>query len=325
MAVYTTLSTDQVGAFIADFGFPVLEQLQATSAGIENTNYFVTACDRAGISQRLVLTLFERMTAAELPYFVELTSYLASAGLPVPAPCRNQQGQALLTLANRPALLVPCFPGQHPATPNLAQCRAIAEAMARMHLASPGFSQRRSNDRGEMWRQMALQRLQPFLDATQKQLMRDQVSAWRLQLPQIDQLPAGINHHDLFHDNALFDGDRLTGIIDFYNACDDVFIYDLAVLVNDWCSDGSGQLVQDRYQAVLEAYQALRPLTAPEQALWPQMLGYAALRFWISRLLSWHSPDASGNTRGKTSHTVSQKDPRPMQQLLEQRLAALKP
>ncbi|HAG96919.1 MAG: homoserine kinase [Pseudomonadales bacterium] len=315
MAVYTPLSESQVAAFIAPFGFTQVLSLKATDAGIENTNYFVTALDRHQQTCRLVLTLFEMMPESELPYFVALTSFLAQEGLPVPAPYRNAQGQAILPLQNKPAILVPCFTGSHPATPTIEQCGAIAGAMARMHLASPRFSARRANDRGAQWREQAIHTLQPFLHQDQKTLLLDQVADWRLHQGIIDTLPCGINHHDLFHDNALFEGDQLTGIIDFYNACDDVFIYDLAVLVNDWCSDEQGQLIAERYHAVMTSYTQLRPLSADEQTLWPRMLAYAALRFWISRLLSWHDTDQP--------HNVAQKDPRIMQRMLLARLHAL--
>ena len=311
MAVYTPLRQDQVAEFIDTFGFVRLRKLKATDSGIENTNYFVTADDRTGHTCNLVLTLFEQMPLTELPYFVALTSFLAQAGLPVPAPYRTKQGEAILQLEGKPAIIVPCFNGRHPSEPSHLQCSAIAEAMARMHLASEHFTEHRENDRGASWREEAVNTLQPFLTPEQRSLLMSQVADWRLHQSQIDELPAGINHHDLFHDNALFDGDQLTGIIDFYNACDDCFIYDLAVLVNDWCSDQQGELEPQRYRAVLDTYQRLRPFTPAEHRLWPRMLAFAALRFWISRLLSWHSPSL---------HTVTQKNPMAMQKLLELRL-----
>lgn len=311
MTVYTPLRQDQVAEFIDAFGFVRLRKLKATDTGIENTNYFVTADNQAGKTCQLVLTLFEQMPLSELPYFVELTSFLAAEGLPVPAPYRTNQGDAILHLEGKPAIIVPCFSGHHPTTPTPTQCAAIADAMGHMHLVSPGFNEHRENDRGASWREEAVHTLQPFLSPEQKNLLMQQVADWRLHQAQIDELPTGINHHDLFHDNALFEGEQLTGIIDFYNACDDCFIYDLAVLVNDWCSDSNGALEPQRYRAVMDAYQQRRPFTAQEQKLWPRMLAYAALRFWISRLLSWHSP---------ALHTVTQKNPMVMQRLLELRL-----
>ncbi len=307
MAVYTPLRQDQVAEFIDGFGFVRLRKLKATDSGIENTNYFVTADDRDGKTHNLVLTLFEQMPLSELPYFVELTSFLAKEGLPVPAPYRSRQGEAILHLEGKPAIIVPCFDGQHCATPSPAQCRGIADAMVRMHLASARFDQHRQNDRGAIWREESVHILHPFLSPEQRNLLEQQVTDWRDHQAQIEELPAGINHHDLFHDNALFKGDQLTGIIDFYNACDDSFIYDLAVLVNDWCSNQNGELDPDRYDAVMDTYQQQRPFTPQEQTLWPRMLRYAALRFWISRLLSWHSP---------SPQTVTQKDPEPMRKML---------
>lgn len=312
MAVYTQLSEAQVAQFIGPFGFPRLLALKATDSGIENTNYFVSAENGQGEIHKLVLTLFEKVQEDELPYFVELTSFLKHNGLPVPAPYRDHKGVAIHGLAGKPAIVVPCFDGRHPDTPNTAQCAAIATAMARMHIVSPQFQLHRNNDRGSSWRERALHRLQPLLSAEHRQLLTEQVNDWRRQQAALDALPCGINHHDLFHDNALFEADQLTGIIDFYNACDDVFIYDLAVLVNDWCSHGDGSIDTARYQAVLGSYQVIRPLTPAETQMWPRILCYAALRFWISRLLSWHEPG---------SHTkVAQKDPEPMRRMLLQRL-----
>lgn len=312
MAVYTALTEAEVAHFLQDFGLVRLLRLQPTAQGIENTNYFVDAEDTSGQCHALVLTLFERGDAGALPYFVELTTYLSQQGLPVPAPYRDLQQQALHRLQGKPCLLVPRFAGHHPVQPSVAQCARIGTALARMHQASAGFALRRDNDRGAHWRQRTLHRLLPRLPADQARLLAQQVQRWQQQLPALAQLPAGITHGDLFHDNALFDGDRLTGIIDFYNACHDLFLYDLAVLVNDWCSQADARFDPARLQAVLQAYQQVRPLTAAEQAAWPDMLAFAAVRFWLSRLESWYFP--------QSGLQVPQKDPEPMRHLLLRRL-----
>ena len=312
MAVYTQLDEAEVGAFLIRFGLPQLLRLKATEAGIENTNYFVDARDAEGRDHPLVLTLFERGSEQALPYFVELTTYLDQQGLPVPSPYRDHDGQALQRLKGKSCVLVPRFPGHHPATPNPQQCRVIGAALARMHLASPGFPLQRDNDRGALWREHASSRVAPLLKEDQRDLLLQQVQAWKQRLPQLARLPAGITHGDLFHDNALFEDDRLTGIIDFYNACQDVLLYDLAVLVNDWCSGQDFVLDPVRLQSVLAGYESLRPLTPAEQEMWPEMLRFAALRFWLSRLESWHFPAAASQVR--------QKDPEPMRQLLLQRM-----
>ena len=312
MAVYTPLNETEVGELLQPFGLVRLTRLRGTDAGIENTNFFVDVDDSAGHSHALVLTVFERGADA-LPYFVALTTYLAEQGLPVPSPYRDHQQQAIQQVKGKPALLVPRFPGAHPKIPNIEQCRMIGNALALMHQASPGFSLRRENDRGARWREITAPKVAAKLPADQQELLLQQVRGWRDDLPMLAQLPAGISHGDLFHDNALFDGNHLTGIIDFYNACHDLFVYDLAVLVNDWCSEADFTLNENRLQAVLRGYAEIRALTPEEQSVWPRMLVYAALRFWLSRLESWHfSASAAG---------VQKKDPEPMRQLLLRRLA----
>lgn len=308
MAVYTPLNETEVADFLRRFGLVRLVQLQATSSGIENTNYFVDAEDSGGQCHPLVLTLFERGDPQSLPYFVELTRYLGLRGLPVPAPWLDVRQQALQQLKSRTCLLVPRFSGQHPRHPTPGQCMAIGSALAEMHLASPGFAPRRDNDRGILWRQQLTARLLPLLPPDQAALLQEQVDDWQRQLPALAQLPSGITHGDLFHDNALFDGDRLTGIIDFYNACHDLFIYDLAVLVNDWCCTADFGLDPARLLAVLRGYEGVRRLSEQERPFWPAMLRFAALRFWLSRLESRHFP-APGSAAG-------QKDPEPMRCLL---------
>lgn len=313
MAVYTALSETEVAQFLQAFDLVKLLQLRATDSGIENTNYFVDAEAANGQPHPLVLTLFERGEPEALPYFIALTTYLSQQGLPVPAPYRDRQQQALQHLKGKACLLVPRFGGHHPKQPNTEQCRVIGNALARMHLTSPGFGLQRENDRGARWREQLSLRLHDCLPAAQMHLLQQQLEEWRQQLPQLQLLPSGITHGDLFHDNALFIGNELTGIIDFYNACHDIFLYDLAVLVNDWCSEADFALNPARLQAVLEGYTAVRPLTPAEQPFWPAMLRHAALRFWLSRLENWYFPAAGS--------VVQQKDPEPMRQLLLRRIA----
>ncbi len=308
MAVYTALSESDVAQFLQGFGLTRLLQLRATDSGIENTNYFVDAQDANGQQHPLVLTLFERGEPEALPYFIELTTYLSHCRLPVPAPYRDLRQQALHHVQGKACLLVPRFPGHHPIKPSLLQCAAIGTALARMHQASSGFSLRRDNDRGAAWRLRVLQKLQAVMPTSQWQLLQKYVTEWQQQLPALTQLPSGITHGDLFHDNALFEGDVLTGIIDFYNACHDIFIYDLAVLVNDWCSDVHFSLDPARVQAVVTGYESVRILSAQEQFFWSAMLRYGALRFWLSRLENWYFPTANLG--------VIQKDPEPMRLLL---------
>lgn len=338
MAVYTEVDTATVAAFAATMGLSNVTQLKPTSTGIENTNYFFHACTTGSDHPtRWVLTLFEQLPAAELHYAMALTRHLAQAGFPVPAPlpvvttpaaapaAAAGSGVAALTvpeLAGKPALICPAFPGQHPHPPNDQQCYTLGATLARIHLSSASFAPLRANDRGHAWQDSASLRLAPALAPAERGLLLRTSQHWSALRPQIEALPHGITHNDLFTDNALFDGDKLTGIIDFYSACTDCWLYDLAVTVNDWCSDANEALVPERYQAMLAGYQSQRPLTSSEWVCWADMLQFAALRFWISRLLAW--PDISGNRTGR-SHDVAQKDPSAMRRRLQQRQRALPP
>lgn len=311
MAVYTHLNKTIVDPFLQQFGWESATEIKATDSGIENTNYFVTAVNHLGNLTHLVLTLFETMKAADLPYFIALTSHLSKLEIPVPKPYADLNRKTLHFLHDKPALLVPCFKGKHPLQPTVKQCQTIAHTLAKIHASSEQFSLRRKNDRGAQWRQQACETLKPYMPPDQHALLDQQIQHWQIHQNDIQALPHGITHGDLFRDNALFLQDRLTGIIDFYNACHDAFIYDLAVLINDWCLDHDGALDARRYQTTLQAYRHIRPFTEEEESMWPFMLRYAAVRFWISRLLSWHLNDDA---------SVAQKDPNEMHQLLLKRL-----
>ena len=167
--------------------------------------------------------------------------------------------------------------------PSLAQCREIGRALAQLHLAGEGFPQRRDNDRGPRWCQSAAERVLPLLDRVEAHLLNDELAA--LTEHPRSRLPQGTIHADLFRDNALFDGDRLCGLIDFYYACTDALAFDVAVTVNDWCTQPDGTLDRERADALYGAYATLRPFSEAERAEWPRVLRAAALRFWLSRLV----------------------------------------
>jgi homoserine kinase type II len=305
MSVFTTLTTEDVRDWIAQYALGGLQSLKGIAAGITNTNYFVTT-----ESGRYVLTIFEKNDFDELPYFVNLMAHLAKHGVPCPAPMFDQHGVALHRLKGKPALLVSCLHGRDIEHPNTTQCAAVANTLANMHLAGMSFHQQSHNQRGQGWRIMTAQQVMPKLSPAQQALLKHELD-YQHGLD-LTGLPHGVIHGDLFRDNVLFDGDSLGGFIDFYYACHDVLAYDVAIAVNEWCIEQDGRFDQAKLDAFLSAYQAVRPFELAEQTYWPALLRRAALRFWLSRLYDFHFPVA-----GELVHA---KDPEHFERILKHRL-----
>lgn len=312
MSVYTPLEFEEVATFLRRYDGLTLQDLQATTTGIENSNFFLQAIDARGATRALVLTVFESVPDHDLPYFAALLEHLQRQGLPVPAPLRDTAGQPLQRIRNKACMLVPRLRGGHIETPSVAQCEAIAAALARIHASSDRFAPHRIGDFNAAWRQRSFALVSGNLGEADRALLRNQLDRWHHEETLGAVLPRGITHGDLFHDNALFEGDILTGIIDFYYACEDVFVYDLAILINDWCNRTDGTLDPLRHEAVLRGYQSVRALTTPELRALPDYLGFAALRFWLSRLVNACDPAKAG---------VTQKSPDAMKQLMLTRLS----
>jgi len=283
MSVYTVVERDELEAFLGNYSLGELLDFQGISAGIENTNYFVTTSEK-----RLVLTLFENHTADELGYFLDLMAFLAEHSIPSAHPIADNNGHYLRELNGKPAALVMRLSGSGVDAPSIEQCRALGHALAKMHLAGQSFEGHRDNDRGPHWWLTTRNTVAPKLDAEELALLDEELSFQRSH--RFDALPRGVIHADLFRDNALFEGDALTGIIDFYYACNDVLLYDVAVTINDWCSKGDGGLDEAKVLAMLGAYRQERPFTSEEEQAWPVMLRAGALRFWLSRLQDMHFP-----------------------------------
>ncbi len=277
MSVYTRVEREQLEAFLTNYDLGELLEQQGISDGIENTNYFVTTT-----KGRYVLTLFESLSAEELPFFLDLMAFLADHNVPSASPLADGEGSYLRTLNSRPAALVERLSGAWVATPSAAQCAALGTVLGRLNREGQAFKGERPNTRGPHWWRVTSERVMGRLSEADARMLQDELayqSSHRL-----DELPRGVIHADLFRDNALFQGDELTGVIDFYYACTDVLLYDLAVTVNDWCSNNDGSLDEARTAAMLQAYSAERPLTDQERKSWPVMLRAGALRFWLSRL-----------------------------------------
>jgi homoserine kinase type II len=310
MAVYTTVSADELTAWLTRYALGTVHELEAIASGIENTNYFVTADNG-----RFVLTLYERLPPDELPFYLNLMAHLARAGVRAPAPEPDRSGALWSFLNGKPAGLVARLDGAPVERPQIPHCAAAGEALARMHVAVGNYRGRLSNRRGPAWWRQAARAVRPFLSAEQNGLLASEIRFQAgLAKPR---LPRGAIHGDLFCDNVLFEGERVSGIIDFGFAATDAFAYDLAIAVNDWCTApdgaGSGALDTQRSSGMIAAYENVRPLSVEERTLWPGLLRAAALRFWLSRLYDLHLPRA-----GELTHAH---DPAPFERILRDRVA----
>jgi homoserine kinase type II len=302
MSVFTKVSHDELIAFLSQYPVGELVGFQGIGEGVENTNYFVDTADG-----RWVLTLFERLNHADLPFFLGLMAHLADAGFPGAAPLRSRAGDALMTLNGKPAALVRRLAGQWELFPHAEQCAQVGRVLAQLHLVGQTYGGRCENSRGAGWRRRTGLALLPEVDGPAHALIESELAAQATL--DLSALPQGIIHADLFKDNVLFVERRLSGVIDFYYACNDALVYDLAVAVNDWCFSTAGQFQLDRFSALVEGYRQLRPPTAAECAAWPLVVRAAAFRFYLSRLQDWVHPRA-----GDLVHI---KDPEPYRQILE--------
>ena len=315
MAVFTEVSAAQAGELSQALGAGELLSLQGIGVGIENTNYFVTTT-----RGEWVLTLFERLSAEQLPFYLRLMQHLAQRGLPVPEPLADARGELVHRVAGKPAALVTRLAGHHQLAPDLHHCAQLGGLLARLHLAVADFALEQPNLRGLAWWQRMAPQLRPMLSPDQQALL-DQELSFQQQVAAsaaAASLPRGAVHADLFCDNVLFDGlpghEKLTGAFDFYFAGTDSFAYDLAVCLNDWCLNADdASLDEARAQALVQAYGQQRALAPAEVRLMPAMLRAAALRFWLSRLGDWHLP--------REASMLQAKDPAHFERVLRSRIA----
>ncbi len=314
MAVYTEVGFDEADALCQRLGLGALTALQGIHSGIENTNYYATT-----VRGQWVLTLFERLSAAQLPYYLQLMQHLAARGIPVPAPQPAPDGSLVHLLCGKPASVVTRLPGSHRLRPDAAHCAQVGAMLARMHRAGAHFPLQQPHLRGLAWWTQTVPVVLPHLAEAQATLLRDELDYQQrvAASPAGQALPRGPIHADLFRDNVMFDDtagpDRLCGFFDFYFAGTDSWLFDIAVCLNDWCTDlATGALVETLATAFTAAYETERPLTPGEVRALPALLRAAALRFWISRLWDWHLPRASA--------LLTPKDPVHFERVLQSRI-----
>jgi homoserine kinase type II len=308
LSVYTPVSERELVAWLGNYSVGTLVACEPIKAGIENSNYFVTTSQG-----RYVLTLFERLPADELPFYLDLMAHLARHGIPCPAPIADLHDRYLQQLNGKPAALVTRLPGRALEKPAERECGELGALLGRMHLAGRSYPAYLENPRGPKWWRLAAKEVAPFLDSGQNELLSKELKFQSEQ--RFPDLPRGPVHADLFRDNTLFEKGRICGVIDFYFAGVDCLLYDIAVCANDWClQDGGAALDAGRTRALLAGCEGVRPFTPLERAAWPAMLRAAALRFWLSRLHDYHLP--------RPGMLVHAHDPEHFRRILEDRVRA---
>lgn len=303
MAVYTEVSFEELETLLERYDIGVPLSFKGIAEGIENSNFYLQT-DRGAF----ILTLYEKRVAAEdLPFFLGLMEHLAKAGVHCPLPVKTRDGQSLVSLNRRNAAIVTFLTGIALRRPDVAHCAAGGAALAGLHKAGEGFALKRANALGPAgWRPLAesihgADTIEDGLDALINGSLENITAAWPRELP------SGVIHADFFPDNILFVGDAVGGVIDFYFACNDFYVYDLATMLNSWCFELDGSYNITKGQAVISAYRAARPLSEAEIAALPVLMRGAALRFLLTRTYDWLNQDPNAMVRVKDPREYSKK------------------
>ncbi len=291
MAVYTEVSDEDLKAFLGQYDVGEVTAFKGIAEGVENSNYILYTTEGS-----FILTLYEkRVRREDLPFFVGLMEHLAGQGIDCPVPIRGRDGDALRELCGRPAAIVTFLDGLWPRRIQAEHCCLLGHAMARMHVAGSAFEMRRGNSLSMPgWRPLfesCAARAHEVRDGLAEALDRELLfleGEWPADLP------AGVIHADLFPDNVFFLDGRLSGLIDFYFACDDFFAYDLAICLNAWCFEPDDAFNITKARLLLQAYRNVRPFSRPELEALPVLARGSALRFLLTRLFDWlHRPEGA--------------------------------
>jgi homoserine kinase type II len=296
MAVYTEVSDEELEAFIASYAIGALTSFKGIAEGVENSNYLVHT-----ESGPYILTLYEkRVRPDDLPYFLALMEHLAARGISCPLPVKDREGHTLKRLAGRPAALITFLEGLWVRRLGIEHCAGLGAALARFHVAGEDFPMRRANSLSlSGWQALfasigsGADKIKPGLAGVMEKELRHLEGLWPLDLPQ------GVIHADLFPDNVFFLGDKVSGLIDFYFACNDMLAYDLAVCLNAWCFETDGSFNVTKARALLQAYEGVRGLSKPELDWLPTLARGAALRFLLTRTYDLLNKDANALVKTK--------------------------
>ena len=311
MSVYTSISDTEFSEILKDYALGDFVRAQGIQAGIENTNYFITTS-----KGEYVFTLFEKINKQELTFYISLLQELYIASISCPQPQADINNHIINEIQNKPFTFVTRLKGKNLTRVNPKQCNVIATELAKLHTAPHSLSQSSENllqnRRGKKWREKTTKNLMNHLPKDEAELLLNELETY--QAFDDTNLPKGIIHADLFKDNALFENDHLSGIIDFYDACYDNYLYDIAITVNAWCTNENCKLNEQLVTAFLQGYQSIRPLTTAEKNAWPIMLRMAATRFWLSRLEDTLISSKFSSGQDTLTHC---KNPKEYQEILE--------
>ena len=305
MSVYTSVNIKELKIWLQDYAFDDLTDYQGIKSGITNTNYFLMT-----VHDRFVLTLFEKNTIEDLPYFVDLMSHLATHSFLCPKPILKKNGTALSILKNKPALIVTCLKGKEVTNPEVNHCKAVGKSLAELHVKSANFVAQHQNTRDLSWIKKTAETLFNELPQDESKLLREEIL---YQEKQNYKLPKSTIHGDLFKYNVLFLNNEVSGFIDFYYACTDYLILDVAIAVNDWCVNSDGSFDESRLNAFLDAYKKIRSFNDNEDRAWNDVLRLASLRFWVSRLNDFYHAE-----EGELTFI---KDPNHFKKILKKRIS----
>ena len=306
MAVYTSINSSDLNDWIEKFNFKDLVNFKGISSGVTNSNYLIQMAH-----SNYILTIFEHNNIEELPFYIDLMTYLAKENFLCPRPIENKNGQALGLLKEKPALMVSFLDGKEKVIRSPKSCYLVGQYLAKLHLTANNFPQLNKNTRGLDWVSDMYLNLKKYLSLEDQGILELEIN-YHKEMDKVE-LPEGIIHGDLFKDNGLFLNDKVSGFIDFYYACNEKFIYDIAIAINDWCIDQDGQINKSMFLEFIKGYRSERKLTDNEQEYLNVALRLAALRFWLSRLEDFYN--------AKEGEITSIKDPKHFKDILLDRQA----
>jgi len=306
MAVYTSINSSDLNDWIEKFNFKDIVNFKGISSGVTNSNYLIQTAH-----SNYILTIFEHNNIEELPFYIDLMTYLAKENFLCPRPIENKNGQALGLLKEKPALMVSFLDGKEKAIRSPKSCYLVGQYLAKLHLTANNFPQLNKNTRGLDWVSDMYLNLKKYLSLEDQGILELEIN-YHKEMDKVE-LPEGIIHGDLFKDNVLFLNDKVSGFIDFYYACNEKFIYDIAIAINDWCIDQDGQINKSMFLEFIKGYRSERKLTDNEQEYLNVSLRLAALRFWLSRLEDFYN--------AKEGEITSIKDPKHFKDILLDRQA----